>query len=165
MRQPTFFMAFDYDYTGNPALLDCRKVAFFASRVVSPTVEEQVLRWAEACCATDRVVISGFQSPLEKSVFELLLKARHPVIWALGRALYRRYPPAVEEALAEQRILIFAVRNARRDAVEAFKKAQKEGMPEDESKDGETQVQKLLEKFSKTLDAALDRKEREIMTV
>lgn len=114
MRQPTFFMAFDYDYTGNPALLGRRKVAFFASRVVSPAVEEQALRWAEACCATDRVVISGFQSPLEKSVFELLLKSRHPVIWALGRALYRRYPPAVEEALAEQRILIFAVRNARR---------------------------------------------------
>ena len=107
-------MAFDYDYTGNPVLLDRRKVAFFASRVVSPAVEEQALHWAEACCATDRVVISGFQSPLEKSVFELLLKARHPVIWALGRALYRRYPPAVEEALAEQRILIFAVRNARR---------------------------------------------------
>ena len=102
MRQPTFFMAFDYDYTGNPALLGRRKVAFFASRVVSPAVEEQALRWAEACCATDRVVISGFQSPLEKSVFELLLKSRHPVIWAL------------EEALAEQRILIFAVRNARR---------------------------------------------------
>lgn len=79
MRQPTFFMVFDYDYTGNPALLDRRKVAFFASRVVSPAVEEQALRWAEACCATDRVVISGFQSPLEKSVFELLLKARHPV--------------------------------------------------------------------------------------
>ena len=114
MRQPTFFMAFDYDYTGNPALLGRRKVAFFASRVVSPAVEEQALRWAEACCATDRVVISGFQSPLEKSVFELLLKSRHPVIWALGRALYRRYPPTVEEALAEQRILIFAVRNARR---------------------------------------------------
>lgn len=83
MRQPTFFMAFDYDYTGNLALLDRRKVAFFASRVVSPAVEEQALRWAKACCATDRVVISGFQSPLEKSVFELLLKARHPVIWAL----------------------------------------------------------------------------------
>lgn len=114
MRQPTFFMAFDYDYTGNLALLDRRKVAFFASRVVSPAVEEQALRWAKACCATDRVVISGFQSPLEKSVFELLLKARHPVIWALGRALYRCYPPAVEEALAEQRILIFALRNVRR---------------------------------------------------
>ena len=68
-------MAFDYDYTGNPALLGRRKVAFFASRVVSPAVEEQALRWAEACCATDRVVISGFQSPLEKSVFELLIFA------------------------------------------------------------------------------------------
>ena len=51
-------MAFDYDYTGNPALLDRRKVAFFASRVISPAVEEQALRWAKACCATDRVVIS-----------------------------------------------------------------------------------------------------------
>lgn len=100
-------MAFDYDYTGNISLLDRQKVAFFASRVVSPSVEEQALRWAKACCATDRVVISGFQSPLEKSLFELLLKARHPVIWALGRALYHRYPPDVEEALAEQRILIF----------------------------------------------------------
>ncbi len=58
-----------------------------------------------------------------------------------------------------------SLRNARRDAVEAFKKAQKEGMPEDESKDGEAQVQKLLEKFTKLLDAALDRKEKEIMTV
>lgn len=114
MRQPTFFMDFRYDYTGNLSLLDKPTVAFFASRVVSPAVEEQALRWAEACCATDRVVISGFQSSLEKSVFELLLKARHPVIWALGRALYRRYPHAVEEALTEQRILIFAVRNARR---------------------------------------------------
>ena len=114
MRQPTFFMDFRYDYTGNLSLLDKPTVAFFASRVVSPAVEEQALRWAEACCATDRVVISGFQSPLEKSVFELLLKARHPVIWALGRALYRRYPHAVEEALTEQRILIFAVRNAHR---------------------------------------------------
>ena len=48
-------MAFDYDYTGNLALLDRRKVAFFASRVVSPAVEEQALRWAKACCATDRL--------------------------------------------------------------------------------------------------------------
>ena len=49
--------------------------------------------------------------------------------------------------------------------MDAFKKAQKEGMPEDESKDGETQSQKLLEKFSKLLDEALQRKEKEIMTV
>ena len=33
--------------------------------------------------------------------------------WALGRTLYHRYTPGIEEALAEQRILIFAVRNVR----------------------------------------------------
>lgn len=58
-----------------------------------------------------------------------------------------------------------SLRNARRDAVEAFKKAVKEGMPEDESKDGETQAQKLLEKYSKAIDAAFANKEKEIMTV
>ena len=58
-----------------------------------------------------------------------------------------------------------SLRNARRDAVEAFKKAQKEGMSEDEQKDGEAQVQKLLEKFTKLLDAELEKKEKEVMTV
>lgn len=58
-----------------------------------------------------------------------------------------------------------SLRNARRDAVDAFKKAQKEGMPEDESKNGETQSQKLLEKYSKKLDSLLEIKEKEIMTV
>ena len=107
-------MDFRYDYTGNLSLLDKPTVAFFASRVVSPAVEEQALRWAEACCRTNKTVISGFQSPLEKAVFRILLEARHPVIWALGRTLYRRYSPEIEVALAERRILIFAVRNTPR---------------------------------------------------
>ena len=71
----------------------------------------------------------------------------------------------VKQVRAEAETARISLRNARRDAVEAFKKAQKEGMPEDESKDGETQSQKLLEKFSKLLDEALQRKEKEIMTV
>ena len=58
-----------------------------------------------------------------------------------------------------------SLRNARRDAVEAFKKAQKDGMSEDEQKDGEEKVQKLLEKFTKVLDAELEKKEKEVMTV
>lgn len=58
-----------------------------------------------------------------------------------------------------------SLRNARRDAVEAFKKAQKEGMPEDEAKDGETQAQKLVEKYTKMLESLMANKEKEIMTV
>ena len=57
------------------------------------------------------------------------------------------------------------LRNIRRDAVDAFKKAQKDGMPEDEAKAGEGEAQKVIDKYSKKLDAMLDAKEKEIMTV
>ena len=71
----------------------------------------------------------------------------------------------VKQVRAEAETARISLRNARRDAVESFKKAQKEGMPEDEAKDGETQSQKLLDKFTKLLDAAVAKKEKEIMTV
>lgn len=58
-----------------------------------------------------------------------------------------------------------SLRNARRDAVEGFKKAQKEGMPEDMAKDGEAEAQKLVDGFGKKLDALVAEKEQEIMTV
>ena len=58
-----------------------------------------------------------------------------------------------------------SLRNARRDAVEAFKKAVKDGMPEDEGKDGEAQIQKIVEKFNKSIDTSFEKKEKEIMTV
>lgn len=58
-----------------------------------------------------------------------------------------------------------SLRNARRDAVEAFKKAGKEGMPEDMAKDGEEAAQRMIEKFTKKLDELLAAKEAEIMTV
>ena len=71
----------------------------------------------------------------------------------------------VKQSKSEVENARISLRNARRDAVELFKKAVKEGMPEDESKDGEQQVQKLLEKYSKAVDAAFEKKEKEIMTV
>lgn len=58
-----------------------------------------------------------------------------------------------------------SLRNVRRDAVEAFKKAQKNGMPEDMAKDGEGEAQKLTDKFSKKVDEVIAEKEKEIMTV
>ena len=58
-----------------------------------------------------------------------------------------------------------SLRNARRDAVEAFKKAQKDGMPEDEAKDGENEAQKLIDRYTKKLEELVVAKEKEIMTV
>lgn len=58
-----------------------------------------------------------------------------------------------------------SVRNARRDAVELLKKYQKEGLPEDIVKDGETLAQKDTDHYNKRVDEILVVKEKEIMTV
>ena len=58
------------------------------------------------------------------------------------------------------------VRNARRDAMELLKKAQKnEGMSEDTEKEGEGEVQKITDKFVKNVDDIVAAKEKEILTV
>ena len=58
------------------------------------------------------------------------------------------------------------VRNARRDAVDTLKKAQKnEGLPEDAQKEGEEEVQKVTDKNIKEIDALIAAKEKDIMTV
>ena len=58
-----------------------------------------------------------------------------------------------------------AVRNVRRDANDAFKKLGKQDVSEDEIKDLEDAVQKLTDKFVKKIDAAVDTKAKEILTV
>ena len=58
------------------------------------------------------------------------------------------------------------VRNARRDAVDLLKKAQKnDGLPEDAQKEGEDEVQKVTDKNVKEIDALIAAKEKDIMTV
>ena len=58
-----------------------------------------------------------------------------------------------------------AVRNIRRDANDAFKKLTKQDVSEDEVKDLEDAVQKLTDKFIKKIDAAVETKSKEILTV
>ncbi|MFI3303392.1 MAG: ribosome recycling factor [Rikenellaceae bacterium] len=90
-----------------------------------------------------------------------------------GEQIRLTLPPLTEERRKElvkqvrgegesARIIMRAVR---RDTVDSFKKAQKDGMPEDVAKDGEAQTQKILDKFSKMIDAVIDAKEKDILTV
>ncbi|MCR5398556.1 MAG: ribosome recycling factor [Lachnospiraceae bacterium] len=58
-----------------------------------------------------------------------------------------------------------AVRNIRRDGNDAFKKLSGGEVSEDEIKDLEDQLQKMTDKFIKDIDAAIDEKTKEIMTV
>ena len=59
-----------------------------------------------------------------------------------------------------------AVRNIRRDAIDSIKKTGKEeGISEDEIKGLEDDAQKLTDKFVAKVDAAVDAKCKEILTV
>ena len=58
-----------------------------------------------------------------------------------------------------------AVRNIRRDANDAFKKLAKQDVSEDEIKELEEKIQKRTDKYIKEVDAAVDAKSKEIMTV
>lgn len=58
-----------------------------------------------------------------------------------------------------------AVRNIRRDGMDAFKKLVKEEVSEDEIKELGDQLQKLTDKYIKEVDKLVEEKTKEIMTV
>lgn len=90
-----------------------------------------------------------------------------------GEVIRCLVPPLTEErrrelikkAKASGESAKVVVRNARRDAIDALKKAQKEGLPEDTEKDFEQLVQKETDAWVKKIDELSQAKEKEIMTV
>jgi len=58
-----------------------------------------------------------------------------------------------------------SIRNIRKEAMEQFKKLQKNGLPEDMAKDGETKTQGLTDTYVSKVDKHVEQKEKEIMTV
>ena len=106
MQRLRFFM----DLSGNKDLLDRELVAFFASRKATPHDAQLARQWAETISQTDKVVISGFHTPLEKEILNYLLDRKHPVIFALGRALYKKVPPHLQSAFDEGQLLFVSFR-------------------------------------------------------
>jgi ribosome recycling factor len=58
-----------------------------------------------------------------------------------------------------------SIRNARRDAIDQFKKMVKDGLAEDVEQDAGAEVQKLTDAFNKKTDDILNAKEKDIMTI
>ena len=58
-----------------------------------------------------------------------------------------------------------AVRNIRRDGIEAIKKLQKDGLSEDTGKDAEKEAQETTDKYISMIEKHLAAKEKEIMAV
>lgn len=91
-----------------------------------------------------------------------------------GEVIRCPVPPLTEErrkelikkAKATGENIKVAVRNARRDGVDALKKAEKAGdFSEDVRKEGEDEVQKITDAKVKAVDELVNAKEKEIMTV
>jgi ribosome recycling factor len=90
-----------------------------------------------------------------------------------GKVIKLVFPPLTEERrkqLAKQcgkegEQAKVSIRNARRDGIEQLKKAVKDGLSEDNQKDGEADLQKMHDKYIKQIESLLAAKEKEIMTV
>ena len=117
-------------------------------------------------------------APWEKSMLKVIEKAIIDSPLGItpennGEIIRIGLPPMTEErrrqlakqAKSEAENAKVAVRNIRRDVIEALKKDIKNGLPEDVEKDAENDMQKLHDKYIKILDAHFAAKEKEIMSV
>ena len=116
--------------------------------------------------------------PWEKAMIHVLEKAimnsdvgitpvnNGEVIWlGIPPLTEERRKQLVKQSRSEGEEAKISIRNARREAIEHFKKMVKEGLPEDVEKDAETEVQKIHDKYIRKVDELLLEKEKEIMTV
>lgn len=71
----------------------------------------------------------------------------------------------VKQVKQEGEIAKVSIRNARREGNEELKRMQKEGLPEDEAKVGEIEIQKITDDLSNKIDKVIEGKDKEIMTV
>lgn len=117
--------------------------------------------------------------PWDKSMFRIIEKAIIDSDLGItpennGELIRIGIPPLTEERrkqLAKQckgecETAKVSIRNARRDAIDALKKAVKnDGMAEDEQKNSEAKLQKVHDKYIKQVDDLYAAKDKEIMTV
>lgn len=79
---------------GNAELLRQPVTAFFASRQCPGGAIRAAMDWAVEQSRIKRPVISGFHSPLERSVLEVLLTAGSPCVIVIARKLNSAHLPS-----------------------------------------------------------------------
>ncbi len=152
----------------NPHVLDDVKVDYFGS----PTPLNQV---ANVSVPDPRTIAVR---PWEKSMIAPIEKAIMAANLGLnpdnnGEMIRILIPPLTEERRRDLAKMAkrttedakVAIRNIRRDAIEAIKKLKKDGLGEDLQKDKEADVQKIHDAHIKRVDDMYAAKEKDIMTV
>ena len=152
----------------NPHILDKLTVDYYGS----PTPIQQV---ANITVPEARMIqIQPWESSLIKGIEKAILTSDLGLNPSNdGKVIRLVFPELTEERRKELvkdvkkkgEAAKVAVRNIRRDANEACKKLAKQDVSEDEIKELEEKIQKSTDKYIKEVDAAVDAKSKEIMTV
>ncbi|MFP4548263.1 MAG: DNA-processing protein DprA [Fidelibacterota bacterium] len=98
----------DVEYLGNKEILKTHKTAFLCSLKISSATILKSLDWAVAQKNQNKCIVSGFHSPIEKDVFNILLKGDQPIILVLARGMKQRWPKIIQTALNNNRLLIIS---------------------------------------------------------
>ena len=153
----------------NPLMLDKVIVDYYGA----PTALRQMSQVSVQDGTT--LVISPYDKSIMKEIEKAIIKAEIGVTPnSDGIVIRLAFPPLTEERrraitkdvkrLGEDSKV--AVRNARRDMVDDLKKLEKsENLPEDVVKDNQDEIQKLTDKYIRIIDATVEEKEKEVMTV
>jgi ribosome recycling factor len=152
----------------NPSMLNGVHVDYYGSMVPLSQV-------ANVNTTDSRTLVV---QPWEKKMIDPIEKALFAANLGLtpmnnGELIRLNVPPLTEErrfglvkgVKHEGETAKVSIRNARREAIDEIKKLQKQGIPEDEIKKAEEDMQKQTDLYSKKVDEVLQRKEAEIMVV
>jgi ribosome recycling factor len=142
------------DYYGNPtAINQIANVSVLDARTISVQPwEKNMLQVIERAIIMANI---GINPQNDGSVIRLFLP---PLTEERRKELVKRCNGEGEHAKV-------AVRNIRRENIEAIKKLQKEGLSEDICKDAEKEVQDTTDKYIALVEKHLAAKEKEIMAV
>lgn len=152
----------------HPSMLDAVKVEYYGSLVPLSQVANintpdaktiAIQPWEKTMLqAIEKgIIISnlGFNPSNDGSMIRVILP---PLTEERRKEIVKKVKGEAENAK-------ITVRNLRKDANEAIKRLQKEGLPEDEAKLGETNVQKTTDTYIKKIDDLTAAKEAEVMHV
>ncbi|MDA1191352.1 MAG: ribosome recycling factor [Candidatus Poribacteria bacterium] len=153
----------------SPALLEGLQVEYYGTKtplnqVATITAPEprllSVQPWDKGVVKEIEKAISASSLGLTPSTVGTIIRI---VIPDLTEERRRDLTKVVKKIAEEGRV---AIRNVRRDAIEAIRKAEKAGgYSEDQSRDAQDEIQKLTDQYVKEVDALLVEKEEDLMTV
>ena len=152
----------------NPHILDKITVDYYGAptplqQVANVTVPEARMIQIQPCEAS---LIKEIQKAILSSDLGLNPNTDGKIIrLVLPELTEERRKELVKDVKKKGEASKVAVRNIRRDGNDAFKKLKGTDVSEDEIQDLEDQIQKLTDKYIKEVDAAVDAKSKEVMTV